>query len=188
MAEIWFSSDPHFGHAKIIEPGYVTDRHKARLDFATLDEMHETIVERHNAVVKPTDHWYCLGDVAFTDEDVLTWVPRLNSTHKRLLLGNHDERKMKVYQEAGFKKIMSYRIFEHVKDVLFSHIPIAPWSLNDVNVHGHCHRGKPFMYQRDNPDEEGFKKMKRYLNISMEHTNFAPINLDQIQTLLKRWL
>jgi calcineurin-like phosphoesterase family protein len=60
--EIFVISDTHFGQAKAIE-------YFGR-PFASREEMDETMIERWNAVVRPQDIVYHLGDVFFTGEGV----------------------------------------------------------------------------------------------------------------------
>ncbi|MCI4411591.1 MAG: hypothetical protein JHC38_07935, partial [Thiotrichales bacterium] len=60
MSKNFFVSDTHFGHAKIIEYG--------QRPFKNLDEMHQVMIEKWNAVVTAEDTVYHLGDVCFSEE------------------------------------------------------------------------------------------------------------------------
>ncbi len=82
MSTIWFTSDWHFGHYK----DFIW---KAR-GFSNIDEHDEALIENYNALVKPQDTVYFLGDIARKDNDNgVTCVNRLNG---RILwvYGNHD--------------------------------------------------------------------------------------------------
>lgn len=175
---IWFYSDPHFDHRSLVEGG--TERHPvgARPDFKTVEEMNEALVERHNATVRPSDHVYCLGDFVMNKESLVKWASRLHG-HKRIILGNHDLEKVELYLAAGFKKVMACRVLD---DMLFTHFPIAPWSASRyrANVHGHCHVAKPLFYTAPNPDATGFLRAVRYINLSVEHTDYRPVSLETI--------
>ena len=62
MANIWFTSDLHFGH----------DREfvwKAR-GFENIEDMNKAIVERFNSKVQPEDTVYILGDSMLGDNTV----------------------------------------------------------------------------------------------------------------------
>jgi calcineurin-like phosphoesterase family protein len=176
---IWFYSDPHFDHAKLVDGTFLTEQGTPARSFASVTEMNETMVERHNAVVKPSDHVYCLGDFAIKKEAVATWAPRLHG-HKRLILGNHDIYEAQFYLKY-FEKVMAYRVLD---GLAFSHIPLAPWSIRSAraNVHGHCHLAKPLFYEVPNPDEKGFVKAVKYIHLSVERINYAPVSLEQLQT------
>lgn len=159
---IWIFSDPHFSHENIIQ--------YCNRPFKNAAEMDEAMVERINSVVKPQDHLYCLGDVVMRRKQ-LAIVRRLNG-HKRLVCGNHDIFDTKEYMEAGFKKIMAYRVMDNV---ILSHIPIHVESMGRFtgNVHGHLH---------DRAEYEG-----SYYNVSVERINYTPVTLEEAkEKLLKR--
>jgi calcineurin-like phosphoesterase family protein len=78
----FFTSDTHFGHARILE---LSDR-----PFRDVQHMNEMLIKNWNDVVAPTDHVYHLGDVALGSfEDSMKCVARLNGI-KHLVMGNHD--------------------------------------------------------------------------------------------------
>lgn len=166
MAEnIWFSSDLHLNHENILtfESG-VPGRAGVRPEFSNVEEMNEVLIERHNQYVKPGDKWYCLGDLGWKESLLDEQLKRMNGK-KRLLLGNHDCYKMSFYMKH-FQKIGLERRME---GLLFCHRP-AFMAEHEAhikgNVHGHIH-------ERNIDD-------KRYLNLSVEQTNYAPVNLDTI--------
>lgn len=106
MSKVWFTSDHHFGHEKIIE--------LAGRPFGSVDEMNRTMIEHHNDVVGDSDTVWILGDVAMGQiKDTLPMVGQLRG-HKYLIAGNHDrcfagvqtdpalrERWVKAYCEQG---------------------------------------------------------------------------------------
>lgn len=123
-----------------------------------------------NAVVRPEDHVWHLGDVTMArtpaqQSDFIRFIQSLNG-HKRLILGNHDHFPMHVYASAGFEKIKSSH--QHA-GLVYSHIPLHPMSLSKkvlANVHGHTHAA---------PAYPG-----RYINVCVEHTNYQPVPLDDV--------
>ena len=54
---IYFTSDHHFCHAKIIN--------MCNRPFADLDEMHDTLIKNWNDVIGKLDEVYILGDLIF---------------------------------------------------------------------------------------------------------------------------
>lgn len=78
----FFTSDTHFGHARIIE---LSNR-----PFRDVQHMNEMLIKNWNSVVGPEDHVYHLGDVALgTFDESMRCVARLNGI-KHLVMGNHD--------------------------------------------------------------------------------------------------
>lgn len=171
MAEIWVSSDPHFNHHNILK---FTD-HDGKLirgdKFKDIDEMNEHIVQEHNKLVSPQDHYYCLGDVAFSKDasKISNLLSRMNGK-KRLILGNHDDIVNQPWLIQHFEKIMIWRIFKEF-EVTLSHIPLHESSIQEKskwNVHGHIHQNK--------------SPTNKHINVSMEAINYQPQHLE---TLLK---
>lgn len=129
--------------------------------------MNETMIERHNSVVRPTDIWYCLGDVTFDVKNFARIASRLNG-HKRLILGNHDDgRNYDLLR--WFEKVTLWRIFKD-HNFVCTHIPIPITQFRhkvQFNVHGHIHQNL-----MDEP---------WYINICVEHTNYTPLSLDEVK-------
>lgn len=149
---VFVISDTHFGHKKILEFEPV-----AR-PFATIEEHDRELIARWNAVVRPTDTVWHLGDVYFGRDGHLA-VAQLNGL-KRLVLGNHDHYPLEIYQRY-FTKI--FGAAEHGGNIL-THVPVHAGQLERRyrrNIHGHLH-GKKL----DDP---------RYVCVSAEQIGLAPV-------------
>lgn len=181
MADIWFCSDHHFNHARILT---FTDKanNLIRPQFRDIHHMNEHLIEAHNARVKPKDKVYFLGDLGRGSGDC---VRRMNGK-KRLILGNHDDLLTKD-ELMHFKWARSWRAFK-TNSLAFvcTHFPMAPISFqyrgskdgNGFNVHGHLHEKHVV---RSNVAIRDL----RYLNICVEQTNYAPIHMDEVTDILK---
>lgn len=176
--DIWFISDTHFGHDKCWSTFKRNDGSPLR-PFTSTAEMDECMITNWNSVVKPTDKIYHLGDVAMTDLG-LKKIGLCNG-HKRLVRGNHDVRPIKQYLQY-FEEIYGIRILENVA---FTHVPIATDCINRRwlgNAHGHLHANMMTC-----GDEYGNEIVDaRYLNVSVEHTNYTPVHLDEVLAKFKR--
>mgnify|MGYP005823662095 CR=1 FL=1 len=166
MNDIWLISDTHLGHDNILK---FQHEDKPLRPFSNLDEMHAAIIDNWNSVVKPQDKVYHLGDVAFKD-----WALRLLlkcNGHKRLILGNHDGFKSRMYLEV-FEQLYGVR---QLNRIWLTHVPmhIAGVEQDRVigNVHGHLHAHKI-----NHP---------KYFNASVECINYTPINLDEVTAYFK---
>ena len=165
---IWFISDTHFGHTNMLT--FRQDNGElVRPGFSSAAEMDEVMVERWNAVVRPSDKIYHMGDVAMRKQD-LPIVKRLHG-HKRLIRGNHDIYRTKDYLAVGFEEILGMRV---MNNILFTHVPVHPDSIKFRwfgNAHGHIH---------ERPSPPG-----KYVNLSVEQINYTPVTLEQVEQLLK---
>lgn len=170
MANIFFASDHHFGHANILT--FKRDDGTPLREFVDVDHMNEHIVNCHNSVVRPGDKVYFLGDVVMSKKtSALEILGRMNG-EKVLIKGNHDQCKPEAYLKY-FKDIRASHQFERL---IMTHIPIHPESLArwGLNVHGHLHYNVVKRQLSHLPDP-------RYFNVSMERINYTPISLEEIR-------
>ena len=149
MSNVFFISDLHFGHKRIIE---FSGEHGRK--GSNYEEHDEWIIDSWNSIITKRDLVWVLGDVAMgkTDNGIynLSKISRLNGT-KRLILGNHDL--LSVDQYHRYFEIVSG--FSKYKKYWLSHSPIHPIELRGKkNIHGHVHH-------RDIGDEN-------YINVCVE--------------------
>lgn len=157
MSRVFFISDLHLGHKRIVEFSGVQ-----RGNVKTLEEHDAWIVDSWNRVVTKQDLVWILGDVCF-DKTKLPLLKELRGS-KHLILGNHDEFKLEEYQ-LYFNKVHG---FQKYKGVWLSHAPIHPEQLRGTwNIHGHVHRNS--------------LTDLRYINVSVEALNGVPLSWDRFQ-------
>lgn len=157
MGNVFFLSDLHLGHRNII-------RYRER--FKTIEEHDDTIERNYQSVVTKRDKVFFLGDIAFT-KDSLNRIKKWNGMRKICILGNHD------FERSGLTVRDYLEVFDEIhgfvkyKKFWLSHAPIHPDELRGkLNIHGHVHRKNI---------EDG-----NYLNVSMDNTNFKPIELKEV--------
>jgi calcineurin-like phosphoesterase family protein len=168
---IFFVSDHHFGHEKTCTTFKRSDGSPLR-PFSNAEEMNEALIERHNKVVKDQDKIYMLGDVVI-NKKFLHLVTRLKG-RKRLIRGNHDTMPLQMYIDVGFEEVYGVRDLSKY-GLILSHVPLHPKSIQerwDANVHGHLHANVI-----DDP---------RYLNVSLEQTNYTPLSLEEVRERIKK--
>lgn len=144
MATIWFTSDGHFNHDKIIE--YMPNRPQQ------LEAMHDAMINHWVANVKPEDTIYYLGDFGFP-------ARRSNHIHfdvlqailpgrKILVRGNHDrERRHEgdviAKEHPMWDEVVDYYEVKFGKSrFICSHYPFETWnkaSKGTYMLHGHVH-------------------------------------------------
>lgn len=149
-------SDLHLGDEKILK--YVRTN-----KFADVETMNKAIVTQWNAVVKPYDRVFVLGDVA-TTLDGLKYVKALNGT-KVLIKGNHDKFPLIAY--AGlFAEVEGAYLYQD--KYIMTHIPIHPdhFYRYELNLHGHLHT--------ELIDDD------RYVNVNCDRIGFAPALIDEL--------
>lgn len=158
----WFLADTHFGHKKIL------DFEKAYRPYKDIDEMNWQIVQNINALVKPSDVLYMLGDVAFSSQhDILDHI---DADRIIIILGNHDypEGVRRMIDKPGIKIAGSISY----KGCILTHIPVHPCQLERyrANIHGHLH-------EHVIPDV-------RYYNVSLEQHDMRPVDWPSIARII----
>lgn len=125
MANVWFTSDLHFGHKNI---------HKFRLEVSSEEENRQRIKDDWNRLVTKRDDVYVLGDAAFTTETIEDFKGLPG--RKFLVRGNHDDLDTQIYLKY-FSAVYGLKKY---KEFWLSHAPIHPDELRGkINLHGHVH-------------------------------------------------
>lgn len=163
MANVWFTSDLHFGHKNI---------NKFRLEIVSEEDNRARICWDWEDLVTKRDDVYVLGDAAFTTETVEEFA-ELPGSRKFLVRGNHDELDTNVYLKY-FNAVYGLKKY---KEFWLSHCPIHPNELRGkINLHGHVH----YADVQDN----------RYFNMCVESLwkrgYPSLISLDQVRKELER--
>ena len=161
MANVWFTSDLHFGHKNI---------QKFRLEVESEEHNRARIKADWNTKVTKRDDVYVLGDAAFTMDTISDFNELAG--RKFLVRGNHDELDTQVY----LKYFAAVYGLKKYKEFWLSHAPIHTNELRGkINLHGHVH-----YHSVDDP---------RYVNMSVENLwkmgYSSLISLDEVRKLLK---
>lgn len=134
----FFISDLHFGHARVIEYD--------NRPYTTVEEMDADIVSRWNAVVKPTDCVYILGDLglctSMSKADKVAKTVSLLHGDKRLIRGNHDV-VLTSSLRACFTSICEIaNVKVEGKELALCHYPIMCYwkrEYGSKHIYGHMH-------------------------------------------------
>ena len=172
MATTFLISDTHFGHEKTCTVFKREDGSPLR-PFASAEEMDEAMVRRWNDRVGPKDKVYHLGDVVI-NRKFLSVLDRLNGD-KVLIKGNHDIFRMEDYYPR-FRDIRGYHV---LNGMIMSHVPVHTDSIErfGTNIHGHLHANRVMRNGAVDP---------RYHSVCVEHTNYAPISLEEVMERIRK--
>lgn len=195
---MFFTSDSHFSHQKMVEEFVNEDGSPARIDprtgkrFESIEDHDEFLIEQWNKTVPIDSKVYHCGDFAFDAKTFTEIIPRLNG-RITLIVGNHDPIQKvsclrNIDESKMLRDVMLWKIFNssntpHLNRSQFftlSHIPLAKIqfkSKSQYNVHGHIHN---FMQL----DESG-EPDPSYINICVEQTSYAPISLEDLICRMK---
>jgi len=180
----WFTSDQHFGHKNIIT--------YSNRPFASVEEMTEELIRRHNERVAPGDTVYHVGDFSLSEKLVQPTLARLHGQHI-LIAGNHDRchrthrgwiKWLDRYRKFGFTRVSHEERLELDSGLrlLLAHIPYEiderhgeryaehrPKDDGLILLHGHVH--------------EAWAVKRRMINVGVDVRNYAPISVEEIESI-----
>ena len=165
---IYFTSDTHFHHAKVID--------YCNRPFANVDEMNEALIKNWNDRVKRWDIVYHLGDFCFGNKQKIKEVlDRLNG-NIFLIEGNHD-RNLSTEIKQRFGWIKPYYELKHEgQHLVLCHYPFASWNGSHhgwIHLHGHSHGSTK--------NHGNFKR----LDVGVDCHNFYPFELSDVIKMLE---
>ena len=156
METIFFTSDLHADHAKIIS---ICNRPIEVKDFEGEKDLHNKeyklkLNEVHNKwiidnvinkYVSKKDILYILGDVSLARrEEAEKFIDKLNGSQKHLVIGNHDKN---IHNSTRFNSITQIKDFTYSKGelnihIVLCHYPMLSWNRKvhgSLHLFGHCH-------------------------------------------------
>ena len=171
---IWFTSDLHLGHTRVLE--------FAERPWDTIDEMNDALISKINARVAPTDTLYVLGDYSFKIdlETAFALRKKINCRDIHLIPGNHDKDWTRPEAAEAFTvepMIVTIKVNDGRQKIVLSHFPLADWpsmKRGSWHLHGHIHsRGM---------DYNGFNARQGVLryDVGVDANDYAPVSLDEI--------
>lgn len=176
MANLWFTSDYHIGHWNILKLG------KGR-PFSCLDEMHAAIADRHNAIVRPGDLVYNLGDFGLKVKwDELLRFRRRLTGNIYFVKGNHDSVTKEMFRRAPdafvwVKELETIKPkIDGIPPITLCHYALRTWPGSNKEhwqLYGHSHGMLPEL-----PNLLAF-------DVGVDCWNFTPISIEQVQQKMK---
>lgn len=170
---LFFCSDPHFNHAKLLEYGL-------DIFYKDVDDMNETIINNWNSVVPKDGVVFVLGDFALCSKTKIhEFLSRLNGTIY-FIFGNHDDKKH--FDHPKIVKSDNYCVLEVDSQVIImSHFPFRSWEKRQYdswNLHGHCHG----MLPEDNSKQldvyiHGHPKLRPFSYLEVKENMKTKVNL-----------
>lgn len=158
----WFTSDQHYGHTNIIS--------FCKRPFESATEMNEAMIKNYQALVKPKDVVYILGDLAFCDPEPI--VNRLPG-QKHLVLGNHDQRRKNQLHRLPFNWIKESALVDvEGQSIFLCHHPWLSWPRGAWHLYGHLH---------GNPHPALKYPLPFALDVGVDAHHYAPISFEQVK-------
>ena len=168
MGEVFFSSDHHFGHDRIIN--------FCKRPYTNVVDMDIDLIRLWNQTVAPGDTVWYLGDFSFyRNKEIIEAILDQLAGEKHLLLGNHDNQA--VQEARGWASIQHYKeISADNKKIVLFHYPMVDWNGRfhaAWHLYGHTHnRFHPVVGERA-------------MDVGVDGNNYRPINLTQVKAKIE---
>ena len=175
---ILFTADEHYQSPSIIR---ICQR-----PFASVEEMNETMIARHNEVVRKGDLVYHLGDIFLGRrsgqnkglDEARQLRSRLNGQHF-LILGNHDELAKEMPEafiwQKDLHRLRRKSMPEGVPDIVLCHYAMRSWDMKahgGWHLYGHSHGTLP-------PDGSPS------FDVGVDCWDFRPVSIEQVKNKIE---
>jgi calcineurin-like phosphoesterase family protein len=181
--KIWFTADPHFGHAAIING--------CKRPFECEVDMDQVMEANWNRIVGKRDHIFILGDLSFhSRKDTMQLVKRLHGI-KYLIEGNHDRmiacNPSEIF-EGGVEKY--HEIWVDKTKIVMCHFAFRSWNLmhyGSWNLHGHSHGNLKSHNKQLDVGVDAVNMHYEYLRDQDEGPNkylYAPMSFIEVKKIL----
>lgn len=171
MPNYFFTSDTHYGHAKVIQ--------YSKRPFTDVGHMESELIDRWNAVVKPGDFVYHLGDFAFLRGPIATRIAGALNGRKFLVWGNHDKKlrlnKPFMAQWGWCEDQTAIKVGD--QKIILNHYPLLTWEKAHYGswmLHGHCH-GTLFK-----------DPYARRVDVGVDVWGYTPVSFDQLAEVMAK--
>jgi len=156
---VFFTSDTHFGEARILRA--------AKRPFAKIAEHDETLKRLWNETVSPQDQIWHLGDVGIAPgpEGMTALLEGLNGT-KHLVIGNNDG--PKTLASPAWASVQHYTELRFGElHCILSHYAFRTWNQmgkGSIDLHGHSHAM--------------LKELTRQFDVGVDAWDYRPVTLE----------
>ena len=173
---IWFTSDLHLRHEKIIS--------YSNRPFSDAEEMGRVILSNINERVGVDDTLWILGDVCMGREKIqgcASFLSQLVCQDVRLVRGNHDIKQLALYDGVGFSEVTDLTEISlggKKQKAVLCHYPMLSWNRSghgSVMLHGHIHS------EGDEYNLQNRRDGVRRYDVGVDANGFAPVSADDIR-------
>ena len=182
---IFFTSDTHFGHSKIID--------YCKRPFSSIEEHDKALIQNWNNTVGQDDTVFHLGDFAYGNSQFIANIIKQLNGNIILIKGNHDLRNMNPTLYNIFSDVVyQARILIDKQTVYLNHFPFLCFDHGDINLYkdnysiqlfGHVHSG-PLTSSKD-VSRLNILFPTQY-DVGVDNNNYTPISWADVKNKIKQ--
>lgn len=182
---IFFTSDTHFGHSKIID--------YCKRPFSSIEEHDKVLIQNWNNTVGQNDTVFHLGDFAYGNSQFIANIIKQLNGNIILIKGNHDLKNMNPTLYNMFSDVVyQARILIDKQTVYLNHFPFLCFDHGDINLYknnyniqlfGHVHSG-PLTSSKD-VSRLNILFPTQY-DVGVDNNNYTPISWADVKNKIKQ--
>lgn len=182
---VFFTSDTHFGHSKIIE--------YCKRPFSSIEEHDKALIQNWNSVVGQDDTVFHLGDFAYGNSQFIANTIKQLNGNIILVKGNHDLRNINPTLYNIFSDVVyQARILIDNQTVYLNHFPFLCFEHGDINLYkdnysiqlfGHVHSGP--LTSSEDVNRLNILLPTQY-DVGVDNNNFTPISWVDVRSKIKQ--
>ena len=182
---IFFTSDTHFGHSKIID--------YCKRPFSSIEEHDKALIQNWNNIVGQDDTVFHLGDFAYGNSQFVSNIIKQLNGNIILIKGNHDLRNMNPTLYNMFSDaVYQARILIDKQTVYLNHFPFLCFEHGDINLYkdnysiqlfGHVHSGS--LTSSEDASRLNILLPTQY-DVGVDNNNFTPISWIDVKNKIKQ--
>lgn len=194
---VFFCSDPHFGHSGIVRGTSKWEGGKGTRDFDTLEEHDKALVDNINSTVGENDILFCLGDWSFGNykngenvTNIKKFRDQIKCKNIHLIFGNHDQEIRKDADRAKSRFLSTNDYLEIVvtdiptdqsEKPLKYHIIMSHYSHRVWNK-SHC--GSWMLFGHSHANLRGVEG--KSVDVGFDnHLEFKPFSFQELKEIMK---
>lgn len=182
---IFFTSDTHFGHSKIID--------YCKRPFSSIEEHDKTLIQNWNNTIGQDDTVFHLGDFAYGNSQFISNIIKQLNGNIILIKGNHDLRNMNPTLYNMFSDVIyQARILIDKQTVYLNHFPFLCFDHGDINLYkdnysiqlfGHVHSGP--LTSSEDVNRLNILFPTQY-DVGVDNNNYTPISWTDVKNKIKQ--
>lgn len=182
---IFFTSDTHFGHSKIID--------YCKRPFSSIEEHDKALIQNWNNTVGQDDTVFHLGDFAYGNSQFIANIIKQLNGNIILIKGNHDLKNINPALYNIFSDVVyQARILIDKQTVYLNHFPFLCFDHGDINLYkdnysiqlfGHVHSG-PLTSSKD-VSRLNILFPTQY-DVGVDNNNYTPISWADVKNKIKQ--
>jgi len=180
---VWFTSDTHFNHQKILE--------FCKRPFDNINEHDQKLIENWNSVISPEDTVFHLGDFCFGNPQKVIEIREQLNGHIYLIKGNHDDKNLQASLYPLFEGCLyQARILINKQTVYLNHFPFLCFAHGNIDTYKNSYSIQLFGHIHSGPNSSSEDTSRSNIlyptqyDVGVDNNNYFPVSWEEVKTII----